>query len=152
MEALTVPAKLDSLIAISDFVDGVARMGGLDEQAAYRLRLAVHEIAANVILHGYRGQVVPGCLDLKAVVDDDSVRIDLEDTAVPFDPDKVPLPADLDKPLYERRLGGLGIFLARQSVAEWRYEHIAGRNRNIFIVERPTYLVERPPYPEPDYR
>jgi serine/threonine-protein kinase RsbW len=145
MEALTVPAKLDSLIAVSDFVDGVARMAGLDEQAAYRLRLAVHEIAANVILHGYGEQRMPGCLDLKAVIEDHSVRIDLEDTAVPFDPDKVPLPADLDKPLYERRVGGLGIFLARQSVAEWRYEHVGGRNRNVFVVERS-------PCPDPHYR
>jgi serine/threonine-protein kinase RsbW len=145
MKTLTVPATVDSLLAVSDFVCSVAQMANLDEQPAYRLRLAVHEIAANVIVHGYAGQSVPGCLDLTAVIDDDFVRIDLEDTAVPFDPEKVPLPTDLDKPLYQRRVGGLGIFLARHSVAEWRYERIGCRNRNVFIMERS-------PSPDPTYR
>jgi serine/threonine-protein kinase RsbW len=130
------------LVEVSDFVHEAAQMAGLDEHAAYRLRLAVHEIASNVIVHGYAGQSAPGCLDLTAAIDEHTVRINLEDTAVPFDPDEAPLLDDLDKPLCQRQVGGLGIFLARQSVAEWRYERVGRHNRNIFIVERP-------PCPEP---
>jgi serine/threonine-protein kinase RsbW len=137
MKELTVPASLDSLASVGDFVHNVAQMAGLDEQDSYRLRLAVHEIATNVIVHGYAGQRAAGCLDLSAAIDVYTVRIELVDTAVPFDPGEAPLPDDFDKPLCQRRIGGLGLFIARQSVAEWRYERVGECNRNIFIVARP---------------
>jgi serine/threonine-protein kinase RsbW len=132
----TARAKLDALASISDYVAQIGRLAGLEEQASYRLRLAVHEIAANVIIHGYAGQNSSGCLDFTAAIDDESVCICLEDTAVPFDPRQAPPPADLDKPLCERQVGGLGIFLARRSVDQWHYEYSDNRNRNLFIMKR----------------
>ncbi|HXV96967.1 MAG TPA: ATP-binding protein, partial [Anaerolineae bacterium] len=53
MEALTVPGTLDSLSVIGKYVLTAAATAGLDKKVSYRLRLAVDEIATNIITHGY---------------------------------------------------------------------------------------------------
>ena len=77
-------------------------------------------------------------------MDEQSLTIAIEDTARPFDPTAQALPdeAELDMPLDERPIGGLGVLLARESVDDLRYEYIDGRNRTIITVNRPTGAVE----------
>jgi anti-sigma regulatory factor (Ser/Thr protein kinase) len=43
----------------------------------------------------------------------------------------------MDRPLEEREIGGLGVFLALRGVDELRYERVGEQNRNIIIVHRP---------------
>ena len=54
--------------------------------------------------------------------------------APPYDPLERPEPDDLDAPLAERQMGGLGVFLALQNIDEYRYEYADEQNRNIFVV------------------
>jgi anti-sigma regulatory factor (Ser/Thr protein kinase) len=49
MKSSTVPATLDSLGPIADYVMAAAAAAGLDRRASYRLRLAVDEIATNIM-------------------------------------------------------------------------------------------------------
>ena len=42
---------------------------------------------------------------------------------------------NLEAPLEERDVGGLGIFLARKNVDEFRYTYTDGRNRNTFVIQ-----------------
>jgi anti-sigma regulatory factor (Ser/Thr protein kinase) len=134
---LSVPATVDSLAAIAAFVTAAAEAAGLDRQAGYRLRLAVDEIATNVIAHGHAGAADPGPIEVRAALDEKALTVTLEDTGVPFDPCRVPPPGDLDLPAHERRVGGLGIYLAREGVDFHGYERVRGRNRNVFVVNRP---------------
>ncbi|HEY9797793.1 MAG TPA: ATP-binding protein, partial [Leptolyngbyaceae cyanobacterium] len=53
MKNLTVAGTLDSLDAIAKYVMAVAAATGLDKKTSYNLRLAVDEIATNIIIHGY---------------------------------------------------------------------------------------------------
>jgi anti-sigma regulatory factor (Ser/Thr protein kinase) len=57
---------------------------------------------------------------------------------VPYDPTKTPSPDDFDVPLEDRPIGGLGVFLARQAVDEFRYERVDGHNRSILVIHRPV--------------
>src|SRR5215469_3843720 len=109
---LTVTSALDSLSAVSAFVKEVAAAAGLDSSAAYRLRLSVVELVTNTITHGYLEANRSGTVDLRAEIDEQSLTLTLEDTAVPYDPSQTPLPPDLALPAEERLPGGLGVFLA----------------------------------------
>lgn len=102
--------------------------------------MAVDEIATNIITHGYQEAGYTGDLLVTANVTDGAVEITIEDTGVPFNPLLHAKPPELDIPLEERRVGGLGIFLAQQHVDEFRYNYVDGRNHNIFVVQR-----EQPP-------
>ena len=53
MESLTVSGTLDSLKTIAAYVLSAAENAGLEKKPAYKLRLAVDEIATNIIVHGY---------------------------------------------------------------------------------------------------
>lgn len=132
MTPLTVPATIDSLRPISDYVLRAAGLAGLDARRTYRLRLAVDEIATNIVAHGVAGEVI--AVDVE--VGDDVLTVSLEDDGAPFDPRTVPRPDHLDAPLDERPIGGLGIYLATRSVDGFTYERIGDRNRNVFTMQR----------------
>ncbi len=137
MDRLTVPGKLESLEAIGQFVLRAAGEAGLDKKAAYRLRLAVDEIATNIIVHGYEEAGRQGPVALWSELDEGELRVCLEDSALPFDPHAARTPAGLDRPLEEREIGGLGVFLALRGVDDLRYERAGDANRNTIVVHRP---------------
>jgi anti-sigma regulatory factor (Ser/Thr protein kinase) len=136
MEPLTLPGTLDSLTKIGAYVLEAADAAGLERKVAYRLRLAVDEIATNAIVHGYDETDKEGDLVVAAEVGDGTLTIILEDTGPAYDPFDTPSPDDLDQPLDDRDIGGLGVFLAVQGVDEFRYEWVDGTNRNIFTMKR----------------
>lgn len=135
MEPINLPGNLASLEIIRDYVRGAADEAGLDRKRSYRLRLAVDEIATNIITHGYDEAGYDGDIDVRADISDQELTIVLEDTAIPYDPHASDNPDDLDAPLEDRDIGGLGVFLAIQYVDEFRYERIADRNRHTFIMK-----------------
>jgi serine/threonine-protein kinase RsbW len=147
MESKSFAGTLDSLGAIREYVASAARTAGLDKKAAYELSLAVDEIATNIILYGYEEAGRSGVIDVRADMGNGKLTVTLEDDGEPFDPrqSKLPENEDLLRPLEERPVGGLGLYLAFQGVDEFRYERAGGRNRNIFVVYRPsTTQTKRP--------
>jgi putative intracellular protease/amidase/anti-sigma regulatory factor (Ser/Thr protein kinase) len=136
MKSLTFPASLDSLEAIASSVLAAADAAGLDPRASYHLRLAVDEFVTNIVLHGYAGAVAAGTVDVRIEMDDEALGVILEDTGASFDARRVPPPQDLHLPLEQRRMGGLGVYLALQGVDDFTYERIGNRNRNRFVMIR----------------
>jgi anti-sigma regulatory factor (Ser/Thr protein kinase) len=136
LEPLSLPGTPEHISQIMDFVTWSASAAGLDEAAAYRLSLAVDEIATNIIIHGYGDAGLTGNLTVWAEIDE-RLRIYLEDTGEPFDPRDAPRPENLDLPLEERGDGGLGIYLALWGVDDFAYERIGDTNRCIFVMNRP---------------
>ncbi|MEA2642534.1 MAG: phosphoserine phosphatase RsbU/P [Chloroflexota bacterium] len=138
MDALSVPGDLPSLELVARWLATAAAEAHLSKLAASRLRLAVDEVVTNIVVHGYHEGGLTGDMQLRAENDGKTLRIVVEDTAPPFDPFSLSSPQDLDKALEERELGGLGVFLAMESVDEFKYERAGDRNRNIFVVNLPT--------------
>ncbi len=136
MQSLILSGSFDSLDTLSEYVLAVASNAKLDKKATYRLRLAVDEIATNIISYGYEAVGKQGDIHLNADIDDNAVTICLEDTGIPYDPIREGTPDDLDKPLEARKIGGLGVYLAIQGVDRFTYERVGDRNRNILVVYR----------------
>jgi len=138
MQPLLVPGTLESLSAIGQYVIAAATAAGLDKKAAYRLRLAVDEIASNIIIHGYDEAGLTGDVLVLSEMDEQTLTITLEDSSAPFDSSKLGRPDQLDLPVEERPIGGLGIYLTIQNVDKFDYEYVNKRNRNKFVVKRNT--------------
>ena len=140
MDELRVSAQLDVLSSIGAFVLKAAENAGLDRRAAYRLRLAVDEMATNIIVHGnpleHSGDDE---IRLTSEIDDRSLTITLEDRGPEFNPLEHETPeGHIDKPMEQRPIGGLGVFLAIRGVDSFLYERVNDRNRSTFIVHRPS--------------
>jgi serine/threonine-protein kinase RsbW len=120
MQTLTVTANLDALAAISAFITDAAERLGLDERATWQVQLAVDEAATNIIQHAYDPDV-PGNITLSWQCENNRLVITLRDYGRQFDPHDVP-PPDLQSPLEERQVGGLGIYLITRLMDEVRFD------------------------------
>lgn len=138
MESFVVPGTVESLGPIREFVRSKAAEAGLDKKRAYRLQLAVDEVASNIAIHGYEEHDLAGAIEVQAELTDDHLVITLVDEAIPYDPYSraAPQAEDLDAPLEQRAIGGLGVFLAISNVDQLMYRFADGRNHNTFVVLR----------------
>ncbi|MFM8321847.1 MAG: ATP-binding protein [Chloroflexota bacterium] len=136
MDTLSVPGTLDSLAQVRSFVKQAAEQAGLERKRAYRLQLAVDEIATNIINYGYARSGQSGEILLTAEINAGSLVLALQDSSPAFDPFTRARPDNLEQDLSERPTGGLGIFLAQENVDEYRYAYRDGCNHNIFVMYR----------------
>ncbi|MBR8834310.1 MAG: ATP-binding protein [Stigonema ocellatum SAG 48.90 = DSM 106950] len=142
MESLTVSKTLDSLQTIAKYIKEAAIVAGLDKKASYNLRLAVEEIATNIILYGYQETGCEGVIDLRVSIDEQALTLFIEDTSEAFDP-FLKLNVALEQihlPIEQRPIGGLGLYLAIHGVDKFLYERTGNRNRNILVVNLPKQL------------
>lgn len=136
MKPLTISGTLDALIEINRYVIIVAERAELSKKSAYQLRLAVDEIATNVISHGHlQGHPLP-IIKLSVNFQDDYIEIVLEDTGQPYNLNQIPPPDDLNCPPEQKKFGGLGLFLAKKSVDKLQYERVNNWNRHTFIIKK----------------
>ena len=68
--------------------------------------------AYNIIEHAYGGEG-DDILEIRCDVSNEVLTISIHDWGKPFDPSNVPDPK-LDEGLFERRIGGLGVYLMRK--------------------------------------
>jgi len=131
---VTFPARFDSLIKISQYVEGAARQAGLDDSSIYDLELALDEACTNIIEHAYGGED-KGEIECACVRAEDGFQIHLHDRGQPFDPDKV-RKYNPHKPLRKCKPGGAGLFLMRQVMDEIRFEFHPEEGNTCILVKR----------------
>jgi anti-sigma regulatory factor (Ser/Thr protein kinase) len=138
MKPLTIQGNLDSIDELVNYVVTAASKAGLSRKAIYCLRLAVDEIATNIVTHNYSTQEIKGILTVTAVFQTNQLIIELTDYGKPFDPRQVPPPNNLKQPLQKRAAGNLGVFLAMWGVDGFHYEQKSDHNRSIFTMRHAT--------------
>lgn len=104
---------------IIETVMGSQEVSDLDMGRQMKLRLCVEEVEENIL--AYSGTT---WVEVSVHSDGDFITVGFEDGGVEFDPLKADEP-DLDAPLEERKVGGLGIFLCKQIMdsVEYRFEN-----------------------------
>ena len=117
---------LQNLDEIRRFVRSALDAGGVSDLAE-AVVLAVDEVCANLVMHGYAGRSA-GHVGIALAVDTDAVRIVVEDEGHPFHPNEAPLP-DMTTDWSKRQVGGLGWFLVRRLMDSVEYEIRPDGNR-----------------------
>ncbi len=112
-------------------LDDFCRDEQLPHEVAWRLRVALDEIVANVVTHGAAGGG-GRTMDVWFRRIGGDVEITVADDGPPFDPLSRPAP-DTTSPLEKRRPGGLGIALVRSLVDDVRY---ARTTRNVLTIRK----------------
>jgi serine/threonine-protein kinase RsbW len=103
-------ARLDNLAEIRDFVGVSALELGLGAAAVEDMKVCVDEAATNIVKHGYGSD--EGGLSVEVSREADEIVVKVVDQAPPFDP-RFALGPDLDAPLNDRPVGGMGVHLIR---------------------------------------
>lgn len=135
MKSLTLPAKMENLERLIDFVLSEAEQLEFDQKLQNKLRLATEELLVNVISYAYPEQDGEVTISTDRVSGPDGLRVEISDTGVPFDPLDKQAP-DLNVPVEKRQIGGLGIFLVREIANDVSYHRANGRNILTFVKYR----------------
>jgi serine/threonine-protein kinase RsbW len=131
---LKVPSSTENLALIREFVSSIAQQSGMESADVGKLELAVDEACANVIEHAY-GHDISKEVIIRATLDDETLRIDVEDTGRGFDP-KLIEPEELEQLVHKRKSGGLGMRLMKSLMDEVRYEIEPGKKNELHMVKR----------------
>lgn len=127
---------MKSVLQLTNDIQDVPRLGEWVEQigeqlelpmaTVFNLNLALEEAVVNVMNYAYPGEVGRP-VTLTAQKGEDRVFFTIEDEGVPFDPTQQEEP-DLTLDADERPIGGLGIFLIRQTMSDVSYERRDNKN------------------------
>ena len=124
---------MEQLAGIHDFVDQAAADLGLGEDDTFACRLAADEAAANAFEHAYAGR--PGKVEVSISCVSHDIQLEVRNWGQPFDPAAIAEPS-IDRPLEERQVGGLGIFLMRKFMDEVSFGFHAHEGNTITMRRR----------------
>jgi len=123
---IKLPAKIEHLNSILQFVRDCARDEGFSRQRISNIELATEEVLANVCRYAYPGNC--GDIEIRCRTDDDRrLIIDIVDAGKPFNMLTVSEP-DLNTDIAEREIGGLGVLLIRKMVDDIHYSRRDNKN------------------------
>lgn len=129
LDVLQIPATIDALPRLVDYVTRLTGEVGLPPRLGNRLRLAAEEIVVNVGRHASPPDG-PAWITVLGGIEPDSVWLQITDSAPPFDPTAPPAGG----PLQSWNEGGVGLILARNMVDRICYRRVDGRNETTLLL------------------
>ena len=123
---LTLTNDINELNRLEPFLEKFFDQNNLDQALLSSVDLALEEALANVIMYAYpEGE--KGDVTLSTHVKGNTIYMKISDMGIPFNPLEQK-EADLDVPLKERQIGGLGIHLIKEIMDEVAYAYEEGMN------------------------
>ena len=132
---LTVKAERKELERVSAAIKALAADEDWSSDTLYRVDLVMDELVVNIMDYGYDDSEHE--INIQFTSDEEAVTIEITDEGRSFDPlNDTPEP-DLTSPIEERRVGGLGVYLARTMMDELVYRREDNRN-HLTLMKRRT--------------
>ena len=129
---LTVKNRIEDLLRVNSIFESFATQHDIGGKLRYHLLVSIEEILTNIIKYGFDEQGVHP-IHITFRNDSSAIEMEFEDRGREFNPLEVGEP-DLDTPIEDRQLGGLGIHLVKNmvDVAQYRREG----DRNILLLRK----------------
>ena len=128
-EIRTFGVSAGDVTAIDEWIERVAEKWAINQRAAFKVRLCVAELAANVLEHGNKNTVDGGHMVVTIRKVADGVEVEFLDSLGAFDPTRAP---EAVAPRSEP--GGWGLKLVRAYAKELSYVEEGGCNRVRFTI------------------
>ena len=130
MKTLIIEARVDNLDKVLDFVNEALEQHNCPPDLQSQIDIVVEEIFVNIAHYAYEPE--KGNVAISIATGEKFVAV-FDDTGKPYNPIEHTVP-DLNVPLSERKMGGLGILLVKQLMDEVTYAHVD--NRNVLIISK----------------
>ena len=127
MKELTLPATIENIETVIDFVNGQLEEIKCPLKAQMQIDIAIDELFGNIAHYAYNPETGPATVRVEVTEDPIAVVITFIDRGVPYDPLKKEDP-DITLSAEERAIGGLGIFMVKKTMDEISYEYKDGKN------------------------
>ncbi len=123
---LSLRNEVSQISRLAPFISKIAKVKHLDSTLASSLNLALEEAVTNSVMYAYP-EGTEGIVDVKAILNEDSIQFVISDKGIPFDPTAAPA-VDTSLGVEERAIGGLGIHLVRKIMDNVSYRRDGSRN------------------------
>lgn len=123
---LTVPAELANIEKVLEFLDAELEKLGCSMKANAQIDVAADELFSNIARYAY-GEGAGEATVRVEKAEGRQVRIEFIDSGMPFDPTSTEAP-DVSLPADERGIGGLGIFIVKNTMDGLFYERRGNKN------------------------
>ncbi|MDD3214335.1 MAG: ATP-binding protein [Eubacteriales bacterium] len=128
MKQITVPAKLEKLSAVRAFVEDALTKTESSAKARMQLSLAAEEAFVNIARYAYGKESGNVSISIAITGVPPQATLVFSDRGIPHNPLRKPDP-DTSLPAEHRAVGGLGIYMMKQSVDDAQYCYQDGQNR-----------------------
>ena len=125
---------MEHLHELVEFTAQCVRKSGADAETLHDIRLAVSEVCANVVEHGYAGEH-HGSIAIETTATAERLVVRIEDDAPVFDP-SILSPPDTESDLQHREPGKLGWHLVHNVMDEVRHEPRGDRGNIVILAKR----------------
>lgn len=127
MKELTIAATVENIEAVTDFVNQQLEELACPMKAQMQINIAIDELFSNIAHYSYNPEIGQATVRVEVMENPLAVSITFIDNGVPFDPLSKEDP-DLTLSAEERQIGGLGIYMVKESMDEITYEYKDGQN------------------------
>ena len=123
---ITVKNRIEDLLRVNSVFESFATQHEIGGRLRYHLLVSIEEILTNIIKYGFDEEGVhPIHITFRHI--NEKVEMEFEDRGREFNPLEISEP-DLDTPIENRQLGGLGIHLVKKMIDEAKYRREGDRN------------------------
>jgi len=118
--------RLEEIERLAAAVEAFGAAHQLPDAVIFAFNLSLDEVVTNVISYAFT-DVQEHPIDVRLQLVGDVLHAEVSDFGRPFNPIDVPTP-DLDAPIEDRRIGGLGIHIVREMMDRLEYKREQDRN------------------------
>ena len=126
-EEKTVPAVVDNIAVVQKFVENKLNIVGCAMSDKKKIDVAIDELFANISNYAYKDGVGDVSVGVRIDVKELAVYITFKDGGVPFNPMELEEP-DVTLGAKARHIGGLGIYIVKNTMDDVSYEYTDGKN------------------------
>ena len=127
MKELTLAASVENIETVTEFVNAQLELMDCPIKAQMQIDIAIDELFGNIAHYAYNTEVGSATVRVEVSEAPLAVIITFIDNGVPYDPLGKDDP-DITLSAEEREIGGLGIYMVKQSMDEITYEYKDGQN------------------------
>ncbi|NDC80403.1 MAG: ATP-binding protein [Verrucomicrobia bacterium] len=123
---VTVKNRIEDLLRVNSVFESFATQHDIGGRLRYHLLVSIEEILTNIIKYGFDEEGIHP-IHITFRHNQGQIEMEFEDRGREFNPLEIEQP-DLDTPIENRQLGGLGIHLVRQMMDEAKYRREGDKN------------------------
>lgn len=132
MKKWVIRSSLEQWNFVADEISEILMQNEFDKNFILSFSLALDEAFANISMYSYNDN--EGTVEITLSVDLDKVKAELRDYGKQFNPLTYQIDTGIDKPVCERKIGGLGIFIIKKQTDNQTY--VFENNTNILTLEK----------------
>jgi anti-sigma regulatory factor (Ser/Thr protein kinase) len=118
---------ISELSFVKEEIDKILSTLSLSKNISNDIHLVVEEAVINVISYAFQDDKEHE-IEILVITNSNLLSIEIIDDGMEFNPINVCDPADLNAPLEDRRVGGLGIYLIKKLMTEVNYKRFENKN------------------------